>query len=107
MSIIRHCVFVHFKEDITSAQKQAIYGELQGLSSILSGMIAFDAKANSSPETGMDKGYSDGFIIDFDTEASRDAYLAAPEHKAIGAKLVAASQGGADGILVFDMVIEA
>jgi hypothetical protein len=106
MSIIRHCVFIQFKNDITSAQKQAFYDELQGLNCILSGMVAFHAQANSSPEIGMDKGYSDGFIIDFDTPASRDAYLDAPEHKAVGAKLVAASKGGADGILVFDMVIE-
>lgn len=103
--MIRHCVFLKFKPEITDTEKQELYGELEALGEILHGILKFDAKANSSPEIGMDKGYSDGFIIDFDTAKSRDIYLDAPEHKAVGAKLVAASQGGADGILVYDMEI--
>lgn len=103
--MIRHCVFLKFKTEISDAEKQSLYDELKALGAILPGIVKFDAMANSSPEIGMDKGYSDGFIIDFDTAKSRDIYLDAPEHKAVGAKLVAASQGGADGILVFDMEI--
>lgn len=103
--MIRHCVFLKFKTEISDAEKQSLYVELKALGAILPGIVKFDAMANSSPEIGMDKGYSDGFIIDFDTAKSRDIYLDAPEHKAVGAKLVAASQGGADGILVFDMEI--
>lgn len=101
--MIRHCVFLKFKAEISGTEKQALYSELKALGAILPGIVKFDAKANSSPEIGMDKGFSDGFIIDFDTPESRDIYLDAPEHKAVGAKLVAASQGGADGILVYDM----
>lgn len=103
--MIRHCVFLKFKPEVTDAEKQKLYDELEALDGILPGILKFDAKANSSPEIGMDKGFSDGFIIDFDTAKSRDIYLDAPEHKAVGAKLVAASQGGADGILVYDMEI--
>lgn len=103
--MIRHCVFIKFSSDISDTEKQSLYGELKALGAILPGIVKFDAMANSSPEIGMDKGYSDGFIIDFDTAKSRDIYLDAPEHKAVGAKLVAASQGGADGILVYDMEI--
>ncbi|MEO9460183.1 MAG: Dabb family protein [Lentilitoribacter sp.] len=103
--MIRHCVFLKFKTEISDTEKQFLYGELKALGAILPGIVKFDALANSSPEIGMDKGYSDGFIIDFDTAKSRDIYLDAPEHKAVGAKLVAASQGGADGILVYDMEI--
>ncbi|MEP2979134.1 MAG: Dabb family protein [Lentilitoribacter sp.] len=103
--MIRHCVFLKFKPEITDAEKQSLYGELKALGAILPGIVKFDAMANSSPEIGMDKGFSDGFIIDFDTPKSRDIYLEAPEHKAVGAKLVAANQGGADGILVYDMEI--
>ena len=103
--MIRHCVFLKFKAEISGTEKQALYSELKALGAILPGIVKFDAKANSSPEIGMDKGFSDGFIIDFDTPKSRDIYLDAPEHKAVGAKLVAASQGGADGIIVYDMEI--
>lgn len=103
--MIRHCVFLKFKTEIRDTEKQTLYSELKALGAILPGIVKFDAKANSSPEIGMDKGFSDGFIIDFDTPKSRDIYLDAPEHKAVGAKLVAASQGGADGIIVYDMEI--
>ena len=94
-----------FKTEISDTEKQSLYGELKALGAILPGIVKFDAMANSSPEIGMDEGYSDGFIIDFDTAKSLDIYLDATEHKAVGAKLVAASQGGADGILVYDMEI--
>jgi hypothetical protein len=103
--MIRHCVFIKFKSEISDTEKQTLYSELEALGAILPGIVKFDAMANSSPEIGMDKGFSDGFIIDFDTPKSRNIYLEAPEHKAVGAKLVAASQGGADGILVYDMEI--
>lgn len=103
--MIRHCVFLKFKPEISATDKQLLYRQLADLGDILPGIMAFDAKANTSPEIGMDKGFSDGFIIDFDTEKSRDTYLDAPEHKAVGAQLVAASQGGAEGILVYDMKI--
>jgi hypothetical protein len=103
--MIRHCVFIKFKSEISDTEKQTLYSELEALGAILPGIVKFDAMANSSPEIGMDKGFSDGFIIDFDTPKSRNIYLEAPEHKAVGAKLVAASQGGAEGILVYDMEI--
>lgn len=55
----------------------------------------------------MDKGYQEGFQIDFADAAARDAYLADPDHQATGAKLVAASIGGVDGIFVFDYQLPA
>jgi hypothetical protein len=71
----------------------------------LPGILAVQVGANVSPEEGMDKGFSDGFIVDFADAASRDAYLVDEQHKAAGGQLVAASKGGADGILVYDMEI--
>ncbi|HVX80463.1 MAG TPA: Dabb family protein, partial [Devosiaceae bacterium] len=38
----------------------------------------------------------------FDTAAARDAYLVHPDHQAVGARIVAAAEGGPAGILVFD-----
>ena len=43
--------------------------------------------------------------MDFSDAAARDAYLIHPDHKAAGAKLVAALEGGRDGLMVFDIEV--
>lgn len=104
--MIRHCVFIRFKSTISAAYKAELFNEIAALKSQLPGFIAVHAGANVSPETGMDKGYSDGFIVDFDGPAARDAYLADPEHQKTGAKIVAAAEGGIEGILVYDIEVK-
>lgn len=101
---IRHCVFVNFKDDVTSADKQAIYDELAALKNIIPGMVADHYGPSVSPE-GFERGFTDGFIMDFENVAARDAYLEHPDHKKAGGNLVAACKGGVDGILVFDLEI--
>jgi hypothetical protein len=43
--------------------------------------------------------------MDFVDEAARDTYLDHPDHKAAGARLVGALEGGRDGLIVFDMAV--
>lgn len=104
--MIRHCVFIHFKTSVSQAEKDAIFAEIAVLKSRLKGLLAVHIGKNVSPETGMDKDYSEGFIVDFADAASRDAYLADAEHQKTGAKIVAAAQGGTDGVLVYDLEIK-
>jgi hypothetical protein len=54
-----------------------------------------------SPES-LQRGHTHAFTIDFADEAARDAYLVDAGHKALGARLVAAAEGGRDGITVVD-----
>jgi hypothetical protein len=54
----------------------AIYAEIATLKSRLPGVLAAHIGNNVSPETGMDKGHSEGFVVDFDGPEARDAYLA-------------------------------
>ncbi len=103
--MIRHCVFIHFNESVTSAEVVALLDEIVALKNHLPGIIDVHLGANVSPEVGMDKGFSNGFIIDFDSSAARDRYLDDERHKKAGAKLVASAVGGAEGILVYDMEI--
>lgn len=103
--MIRHCVFIRFKPIISTARKAELFREIEMLKDRLPGILAVHVGVNVSPETGMDKGYSDGFIVDFDDSFARDAYLEDPEHKKAGAQLVAAAEGGLDGILVYDLEI--
>lgn len=105
--MIRHCVFIRFRPTVTEPEKAALFAEIAALKSRLPGFLAAHIGRNVSPETGMDKGYAEGFIVDFADAAARDAYLADPEHQKTGAKLVAAAIGGIEGILVYDLDVDA
>lgn len=104
--MIRHCVFVRFRPDVSAGERAEILEGIAGLKSRVPGFLAAHIAPNTSPETGMDKGYSEGFIVDFADAAARDAYLIDPEHQRIGARLVGAAEGGVDGVLVYDMDVE-
>ncbi|WP_331372617.1 Dabb family protein [Sinorhizobium chiapasense] len=103
--MIRHCVFIRFRPDVTSSEKAAIFAEIAALKSRLPGLLAVHSGVNVSPETGMDKGYCEGFIVDFADAAARDGYLDDAEHQKTGAKIVAAAQGGVQGVFVYDLEI--
>jgi hypothetical protein len=102
--MIRHCVFVKFRSDVSEQERATVYSGLSALVGQIDGLLSADMGANVSPE-GLAQGFNDGFIMDLEDEAARDRYLADPAHKAAGAKLVAALEGGRDGLIVFDMKI--
>ena len=102
--MIRHIVLVRFRDDVSEEHRQDIYAELRGLVGKIDGLLDASFGPNISPE-GLSKGFRDGFVMDLrDTEA-RDRYLAHPLHQAAGAKLVAACEGGLEGVLPFDLEV--
>jgi len=103
--MIRHIVALRFRKDVTQARKDGLYGELDGLRSRLNGMLAFKAFTNVSVEQPLVRGFEDLFWADFTDVSERDAYLTDPEHQRIGAALVAELEGGAEGVLVFDVAL--
>ena len=103
--MIRHCVFIRFKPEVTQERIATIFADISALKYHLTGILAVHIGDNVSPETGMDKGFSNGFIVDFDNAKSRDIYLTDAGHQAIGAQLVEAAANGVDGILVYDLEI--
>ena len=103
--MLKHCVFIRFKEEVNTRQRDDLYQAIHNLQNHLSGWLGFVAGANVTVEAGMDKGFNGGFIIDLADAESRDTYLADEQHKQVGKKLVAAAEGGIDGILVFDMEV--
>jgi hypothetical protein len=104
--MIRHCVFIRFRPTVSEPEKAALMAEIAALKPRIPGFLAAHIGRNVSPETGMDKGYAEGFIVDFADAAARDAYLVDPEHQKTGARLVAAAVGSAEGILVYDLEVE-
>ncbi|RUT85290.1 MAG: Dabb family protein [Mesorhizobium sp.] len=102
--MIRHCVFAKFRNDVAAAERMAIHSDLEALRQVIDGMDAVKFSANVSPEP-FARGFTHGFTIDFRDAAARDAYLVHEAHQRAGARLVAALEGGTDGLLVFDLEI--
>lgn len=103
--MIRHIVLLKFKDSVSEAEKQAIYQELEALKDHVDGIRAFHSGRNISVETEMIRGFQDLFWFDFDSASVRDAYLVDPHHQAAGAKIVAHTKGGPDGVIVVDIEI--
>ena len=102
--MIRHCVFVKFRSDVSAEERAAIYAGLNALVGQIDGLLSATFGPNISPE-GLGHGFNDGFTMDLADEAARDRYLVDPAHKAAGAKLFAALEGGSDGLIVFDIAL--
>jgi len=99
--MIRHCVFGKVRADVNEAELAAIHADLEALRTVIDGMGPVAFGANASPEP-FARGFTHGFTIDFRDAAARDAYLVHPDHGRAGARLVAALEGGTDGLFVLD-----
>lgn len=99
--MIRHVVLVRFPADTPERLVAGLFADLRGLMDHLPGMTGFEGGANVSPE-GLGRGFTHGFVCTFADVPARDAYLVDPAHQAIGARIVAAAEGGIDGVLVLD-----
>lgn len=100
--MIQHIVLCKFREDVSGDEIAAIWAALDAVRDVVPGMGAASFGENVSPE-GLARGYTHGFVIAFEDAAARDAYLVAPEHKAAGARLVAACENAVDGLIVVDL----
>jgi hypothetical protein len=103
--MIRHLVAVRFRTGVADATKKQLYADLAGLSGHIDGIVDFQTRANVSVEDALVRGFRDLFWFDFRDVGVRDAYLADPVHQAIGARIVAELDGGADGVFVCDFEI--
>jgi hypothetical protein len=103
--VIRHLVLVRFRDVVPAAERDEILADLAALSDRLDGILDFGAGRNVSPEEPVVHGLRDVFWFDFRDAAARDAYLADSLHQAIGARLVAAAEGGLAGLVVCDLAL--
>ena len=100
--MIRHIVLLKARPEISETHIAAIFADLHSLE--LPGILAIHSGRSQSPEQ-IERGYLHGFTVDFTDWQALAAYQAHPDHKRVGAALVAAAHDGIDGILVFDLVI--
>ncbi|KXG87952.1 Dabb family protein [Agrobacterium bohemicum] len=102
--MILHCVFVRFKSATATAEKQAIYEAITALKDVIPGIIDVKCGQNISSE-GLNGNFLDGFIVTLASPEARDEYLAHPQHVDVGERLIGLTDGGAAGLLVFDMAV--
>jgi hypothetical protein len=100
--MIRHIVLLQARPEVTEDHIKAIFADLHALQ--LPGILAIHSGRSESPEQ-IERGYLHGFTVDFADWNALAAYQAHPDHKRVGCALVAAAQGGIDGILVFDLPV--
>jgi Stress responsive A/B Barrel Domain len=104
-AMIRHIVLIKFKPDMSEAAIAAIFSDLHAIKNVLPGVLSITSGRSQSPEQ-IERGYMHGFIADFVTWETLQAYQDHPDHKRVGAALIAAAIGGIDGILVFDLQVQ-
>lgn len=100
--MILHCVFLRLKAATTEEEKGALYRDITSLKTLISAVSDISAGPNASPE-GLDGGFLDGFVVRFESADARDAYLVHPAHIAVSERIVASTDGGLAGILVYDL----
>ena len=94
---LRHVVLFDFKDGMTEKSQDAIETKFTSLPGNISEIVAYEWGFNNSPE-GLDDGYSHCFLVTFDDEAGRGAYIPHPSHKEFGGIV----RPNVEKVLVFD-----
>jgi hypothetical protein len=100
--MILHTVFCAIKPDVSADDLDAVKLQLAALSTCCEGFLSFDFGPNIDLER-KSQGYSHGFLVRFTDRNALEQYAVHPDHQTAGAALIALCEGGADGILVFDL----
>lgn len=104
--MIRHIVLIKFQPDVGEEEIARLFAELRAIEAKVPGILGITSGRSESPEK-IERGYMHGFVIDFADWEALEAYQSHPDHKALGARLVANAIGGIDGILVLDIPVAA
>ncbi|MNL49593.1 Stress responsive A/B Barrel Domain protein [compost metagenome] len=102
--MLKHCVFLNLKSPAEMDAIRKAMAILSGLVGEVAGMIDFFEGPNRDFED-RSHGYRHGFIVTFENRAAHLAYESHPDHVRAGALLVAACQGGMEGIFVADLEV--
>jgi lysophospholipase L1-like esterase len=95
--LLRHIVLFKFKDDVTEAQVQEVVDAFSALPKKIDAIVDFECGTDMSVE-GKADGFTHGFVVTFEDEAGREAYLPHAAHQEF-VKLVGPR---VDKVLVFD-----
>jgi hypothetical protein len=80
---LRHVVAFKFKETATQDDIKKVETAFRDLKKKIKEIQSYEWGTNNSPEK-LNKGCTHGFILTFNSEKDRDAYLVHPDHKKFG-----------------------
>lgn len=101
--MIQHVVALNLLARVDREELVAVMDGLAGLD--LQGFVGFAHGPNRDFEN-KSRGYPYGFICTFTDADALARYATDPDHRALGARLVALCNDGAAGIMVFDFDTE-
>ena len=101
--MIRHIVALRFSSQVSETEKSDIYAALRNLCDQIDGVLDCRTFRNVSPEEPVVHGFLDAFWFDFRDAAARDAYLVHPAHQSVAMRIIAATEGGPEGVQVLDI----
>ena len=96
-SQLRHVVLFKFKDSATAGDINTVEQAFSELPALINEIKGYEWGINNSPE-GFDKGFTHCFLVSFDSEADRSAYLPHPAHLAF----VEVLKPHLDDVLVMD-----
>ena len=99
--MIVHLVLLKRRRDVSPADAPAVFEAIGALRKVIPGIADYAYGPYSSPE-GMNKGFTHGFTMTFESAAARDDYLPHPAHEHVKAQVLALLEGGLAGVLAFD-----
>ena len=80
--MVRHIALLQFKDSITPQQIDECFAAIKGMQGRIPGIVGYEQGPYESDE-GLNEGFTHGFILTFDSPASRDAYLPHPIHEEV------------------------
>lgn len=101
---IQHIVMLSLKPGTAPHKVADVMAGLESLRDHITGFRAFVHGPNSDFEQ-KSLGYHYGFICTFADKDALQTYADHPDHKTLGARLVALCEGGGDGIWVADIEV--
>lgn len=97
MAVIQHMVLLKFKPETTEEKIADLFSQLSELKELIPGIRSFAGGPYSSDE-GLNKGFTHGFSMEFDSANARDAYLPHPEHERVKSAIMPCI----DDVIAFD-----
>ena len=103
--MVRHIVLFEFRRDATQDEIHSLKKVLAALKIKNPGIVNFNSGHNMSPE-GLNKAFTYGFTMDFQSTQTRDDYLPHPDHQyVVDTHIMPLLANGQESILVFDFEI--
>ena len=81
MPKVKHIALIEFKPSATAQDQALFWKTIKDLPKQIPGILEFSSGQNISSE-GLNQGFTHSFLMTFESEQARDAYLPHPIHQA-------------------------